>query len=114
MLSSFTNRFFDDGLETDAGWLANDKIPDTLSVILEYLQGSYFPFASLNAAAGLAGEKFYEYDYGFGPTRAQPHKQLNMARLHVRDELLRVQAFDDPAVTEVFSGRGILEYYFPP
>jgi len=32
--------------------------------------------------AGLAGEKFYEYDYGYGTTRARTQKRLNLARLH--------------------------------
>jgi hypothetical protein len=30
----------------------------------------------------------YRGDYGFGPTRARTQKRLNMARLHVQDELL--------------------------
>jgi len=111
MLSSFTDRFFNEDAAEDEDWLANDKVPDTLGVILDYLQGSYFPYAKANVAAGLAGEEYYEYDYGFGPTRAQPNPQFNMARLHVRDELNRVHAFDNPAVKALFAGRGILEYY---
>ena len=111
MLSSFTDRFFNEDAAEDEDWLANDKVPDTLGVILDYLQVSYFPYAKANVAAGIAGEEFYEYDYGFGPTRARQNAQLNMARLHVKDELNKVQAFDHPAVKTLFADRGILEYY---
>ena len=78
---------------------------------MDYLQGSYFQSAPANIAAGLAGEKYYEYDYGFGTTRARTQKRLNLARLHVQNELLRAGAADDPGVQELFAGRGILEHY---
>ena len=38
-------------------------------------------------ATGLAGEKYYEFDYGIGSFRARTQKRLNLARLHVQDEL---------------------------
>ena len=44
-------------------------MPATLATLLDYLQGSYYQSAPANIAAGLAGEKYYEYDYGFGTTR---------------------------------------------
>ncbi len=79
--------------------------------MLDYLQGSYFQSAPANIAAGLAGEKYYEYDYGFGVTRARTQKRLNLARVHVQNELLRAGAADDPRVKDLFAGRGILEHY---
>ncbi len=70
-------------------------MPVSLHGVLEYAQGTYFQFARANIAAGLAGEKFYEYDYGFGATRARTQKRLNLARLHVQDELLQLGATSD-------------------
>ena len=111
MLFDYTQRFFSDGQISDSDWLPDDQVPETLTVILDYLQRSYFQFARANIAAGLAGEKYYEYDYGFGPTRARTQKRLNMARLHVRDELQRAGAVADTGVRELFAGRGILQHY---
>jgi glutathione S-transferase len=113
MLSNYSNRFFNtDAIQAD-DWLAEDQLPDTLPVILDYLQNSYFQFATANISAGLAGEKYYEYDYGFGPTRARTQKRLNVARLHVRDELQCAGAATDKGVQALFAGRGILEHYLP-
>ena len=111
MLFDYTQRFFSDGQISDSDWLPDDRVPETLVVILDYLQRSYFQFARANIAAGLAGEKYYEYDYGFGPTRARTQKRLNMARLHVRDELQRAGVVTDTGVGELFAGRGILQHY---
>ena len=111
MLYQYTERFFGDWPDGLATWPANDQVPDTLSVVLDYLQGSYYQSASANIAAGLADEKYYEYDYGFGITRARTQKRLNLARLHVRDELLRLNADTNSDIQALFDGRGILEYY---
>ena len=111
MLHTYTERFFRDWPDELAPWPADDRVPDTLSTVLDYLQGSYYQSAPANIAAGLAGEKYYEYDYGFGTTRARTQKRLNVARLHVQNELLRVGAADDAVVQALFAGRGILEHY---
>jgi glutathione S-transferase len=111
MLQSYTDRFFGNWQNRLAPWPADDQVPDTLSVVFDYLQGSYYQSAPANIAAGLAGEKYYEYDYGFGTTRARSHRRLNLARLHVQDELLRTGAAEDAGVQALFSGRGILEHY---
>jgi hypothetical protein len=55
----------------------------------DFLLGSYYQSAPANIAADLAGEKHYEFDYGYGTTRARTKKRLNFARLHVQDALLR-------------------------
>lgn len=86
-------------------------MPDTLPVLLDYLQGSYYAFASPNIVAGLAGEKYFEYDYGFGPTRARTQRRLNLARLHVQDELKAVDIAHNDDARAVFQDRGILEFY---
>ena len=71
----------------------------------------YYQSASANIAAGLAGEKYYEFDYGFGTTRARTQKRLNLARLHVQDELQRLGAGDNADIQELFTGCGILAHY---
>ena len=86
-------------------------MPETLTTILDYAQGTYYRFASANISAGLAGEKYYEYDYGFGATKARTQRRLNLARLHVRDELVQVGASANQSITDLFKKRGILEYY---
>jgi glutathione S-transferase len=111
MLFDYTGRFFGDRDTTTASWPPGDQVPATLSGILGYLQGTYFQFATANIAAGLAGEKYYEYDYGFGPTRARTQRRLNAARLHVQDELLRLGADTNADIQKLFAGRGILEHY---
>ena len=111
MLVGYTDRLFGDHNYHESDWLANDAVPDSLSTILDYVQGTYFEFARANISAGLAGEKYYEYNYGFGPTRARTQRRLNVARLHVQDELLELQAASEEAITALFSGRGILEHY---
>ena len=111
MLHEYTGRFFRDWQGKLAPWPANDRVPDSLQIVLDYLQGSYYQSAPANIAAGLAGEKYYEFDYGFGITRARTQKRLNLARLHVQDELLRACAAEDAGVKTLFAGRGILEHY---
>ncbi len=111
LLHEYTARFFGEWPEALAPWPADDAVPETLPVVLNYLQGSYYQSAPANISAGLAGEKYYTFDYGFGTTRARTQKRLNVARLHVRDELLRAGAVDHTGVRALFEGRGILDYY---
>ena len=80
-------------------------------MVFDYLQSSYYQSAAANIAAGLAGDKYYDFDYGYGSTRARTQKRLNQARLHVQDELLRSGAANDTKVTAFFAGRRILEHY---
>lgn len=111
ILTRYTNQFFDDTPEDIGQWQEDDGVPSTLQAVLDYLEGSYFKSAPANIAAGLAGEKYYEFDYGFGTNRARSQKRLNLARLHVQNELLRAGAADDPGVQDLLAGRGILEHY---
>ena len=111
MMFDYTQGFFGDRDTTTESWLPGDQVPETLSGILDYLQGTYFQFASANITAGLAGEKYYEYDYGFGPTRARTQRRLNVARLHVQDELLRLGAEKNGDIQKLLAGRGILGHY---
>ncbi len=111
MLVDYTESLFNDTQEIDSHWLADDAIPETLTIVLDYQQGSYFCFAAANIKAGLAGEKYFQYDYGFGPTQARTQRRLNLARMHVQDELQRLDADNHPEIQALFAGRGILEYY---
>ena len=111
MLFAYTDRLFGDHTYADRHWLEHDRVPESLVAVLDYAQGTYFQFAGANIAAGLAGEKYYEYDYGFGPTHARTQKRLNVARLHVQDELLQLGVPGHDSVSALFAGRGILEHY---
>jgi len=111
MLLKYTERFFENWQSDIPLWPADDKVPDSLPVVLDYLQGSYYQSAPANIAAGLAGEKYYTFDYGFGATRARTQKRLNVARLHVQDELQRLGASENAAIKVLFANRGILEHY---
>lgn len=111
MVFDYTDRLFGDTDFTANAWLDNDRVPDSLQRVLDYARGTYFKFASANIAAGLAGEKYYEYDYGFGPTRARTQKRLNMARLHVQDELLQLDAPWREDFEQLCNGRDILDHY---
>jgi len=107
----FTDRLYGERNYADTRWPDDDSVPESIDVILEYAQGTYFAFARANIAAGLAGEKYYEYDYGFGPTRARTQRRLNKARLHVQDELLRLGAPGHPRIESSLGTRGILAHY---
>jgi glutathione S-transferase len=111
MLLAFTDRLYGQHSFAQTEWLDNDGLPDTLGAVLDYSRVTYFRFARANIAAGLAGEKYYEYDYGFGPTRARTQRRLNKARLHVQDELQRLDASGHPDIEAVLGSRGILEHY---
>ena len=42
---------------------------------------------------------------------ARTQRRLNKARLHVRDELLRIDAQNNAAINELYGSRGILQHY---
>ena len=111
MLTQYTEPFFADDELTAGDWLHDDAFPDTLPSILDYLARTYFVSSAANISAGLAGEKFYEYDIGYGVTRARTARRLNQARLHVKDELNLVNAAQDPSVRTLLEQTGILSYY---
>ena len=111
MLFAYSDRLFGNNHYRERQWLPADQVPESLRTVLDYVQRTYFSFASANIAAGLAGETFYEYDYGYGATRARTQRRLNLARLHVQDELQRLAAADNSDVKALFDGRGILEHY---
>jgi glutathione S-transferase len=112
IMVAYCDRLFADGQAyIHTQWPADDAVPDSLRAIIEYARNTYFQFASANIEAGLAGEKFYEYDYGYGPTRARTQRRLNLARLHVQDELQALGTEPPGNVHRFFGGTGILEYY---
>lgn len=111
MLFAFTERLFGAHAFADRRWPADDAVPASLAGLLDYAERTYFASARANISAGLQGEKFYEYDAGFGVIRARTQKRLNLARLHVQDELVRAGARDSAALGSLFEGRGILEHY---
>ena len=112
MLCAYTDRLFGEHDFSECDWLADDTVPETLTIVLDYIQRTYYRSAAANISAGLAGEKYYQYDYGFGVTQARTQRRLNLARLHVQDELVQVGASANQAISRLFMGREILEYYF--
>ena len=111
MLRKYTDQFFVDKPDNTGQWLADDEVPETLTVILDYIQRSYLQYAIPNIEAGLADEKFFEYNFGFGPIKARTQRRLNVARAHVGDELQRVGAETHKGIGKLFADRGILEHY---
>ena len=111
MLFAYCDRLFGNNDYRECQWLPEDQVPESLHTVLEYAQRTYFAFASANIAAGLAGEKFYDYDYGYGLSRARTQRRLNLARLHVQDELQQLGTADNSEMKALFDGRGILEHY---
>ena len=111
MLTDYTDQFFSDQPIPTEDWLSNDQVPETLSLVLDYIEGSYLVMARANIAGSKAGEKFYEFDFGHGPTRARTQGRLNKARLHVQDELKQLDAENQAAIVELYGSRGILQHY---
>lgn len=111
MLEEYTARVFERTADQCPPWSADDHVPQSLQVVIRYFARSYFRYARPNIAAALAGEQYFEYDYGFGATRARSQRRLNLARLHVQDELLRLGAADHPGIHAQFAGTDVLAYY---
>lgn len=111
MLTRYTEQFYSDEPIAAGDWLENDEVPETLSLLLDYIQRSYLVMAAANIAGSKAGEKFYEADFGYGPTRAYTQGRLNKARLHVRNELQRIDAHKHADIAELYGSRGILQHY---
>ena len=95
-------------------WLPDDQLDTTLSPLLDYFQHSYFTAATANITGSSAGERFYEVDFGLGPVTARTQKRLNVARLHVRDELQKVASMENKDVQATYGSRNILDYYLNP
>jgi len=52
MLFDYTHQFFIEGQISDRDWLPDDQVPETLTVVLDYLQRSYFQFARFRPHPG--------------------------------------------------------------
>jgi hypothetical protein len=113
-LSLYTERLFSDSPALCGDWLPDDQLDTTLSPLLDYFQHSYFTAATANIAGSSAGERFYEVDFGLGPVTARTQKRLNVARLHVRDELQKVASMENKDVQATYGSRNILDYYLNP
>lgn len=113
VLSDYKNRLFADSAPELQPWLADDQLPESLMPILDYLQTSYFDYAIANLKAVAADEKYVSFNYGgFGETQARSQRRLNLARLHVADELTRCDAKQNTAIQNTYSDTNILDYYF--
>ena len=88
---------------TNEKLVEDNALPNTLSDVLDYFARTYFVSSAANIAAGLAGEKFYEYDIGHGVTRARTARRLNQARLHVKGELKAMRQDSASSQTGILS-----------
>jgi len=111
VVMEYTARLFGDEDYTDSSWLPADAVPDSLDAIFHYLDGTFFAFARANISASDTGEKYYEYDFGYGATRARTQRRLNKARLHVQDELQQLDHDSYYKLEKVFADSRILEFY---
>jgi glutathione S-transferase len=110
MLESYTERVFN--ADTDScEWMSGDELPATLAAILAYADSTYAKYVAANIAAAAKGEKYFEYDFGYGTTRARTQKRLNKARLHVRDELEKLDAANPGLTRDALGQLKLLDYY---
>lgn len=89
MLEAYVERVWE-GAEAGKTYLPDDQIPQTLRAIFEHARANYQAFARASIQAAMRGEKTFDLDLGHGPFTARSMKRLNKARLHVRDELQRL------------------------
>lgn len=113
MLCAYTERVFNADTN-QCLWYEDDQLPPTLSKVLDYADHSYYVFAPASIRAGLRGEKYYEFDYGYGPIKARSQKRLEKARLHVQDELTQFGDSDRDKITAQFKQYQFLDYYLTP
>lgn len=105
MLNAYVDRVWN-GDESEMFWLEDDKIPETLAPIFEHIINNYQVFAKASIECAARGEKEFKLDLGYGEFTARAMKRLEKARLHVQDELNRVDA-DNTALAET----GLLAFY---
>lgn len=112
VLTSYTNRLFAEPATELQPWLEDDQLSESLMPILDYLQTSYFDYATANLKAISADEKYVSFNYGgFGETLARSQRRLNLARLHVADELAGCDATQNIAIQNIYWSTRILDYY---
>jgi glutathione S-transferase len=110
MLEAYTERVFN--ADTNTGnWMAEDALPASLNAILAYADKTYAQYVTANIAAATAAEKYFDYDFGYGHTQARTQKRLNKARLHVQDELNKIEASKPGALGTALGQLTLLDYY---
>jgi glutathione S-transferase len=110
MLEAYTRRVFTADT-SECSWPVDDQLPESLQHILNYADNTYARYVTANIAAASEGEKYFEYDFGYGVTRARTQKRLNKARLHVQDELNKIEACTAGAVRSALGDLTLLDYY---
>ena len=110
MLMQYTEPFFSDEGLTAGSWSEDNALPNTLSDVLDYFARTYFVSSAANIAAGLAGEKFYEYDIGHGVTRAYCETAQSGSSSRQR-RIESLPCDKDSALHAMLGQTGILSYY---
>jgi glutathione S-transferase len=109
-LTAYTERVFS-AATSNCQWLPADALPVSLQPLLDYAEATYYPYTSASISAGMQGEKYFEYDFGYGATRARTQRRLEKARLHVGDELLQGRNADAGLLRQVLQRDTITDFY---
>lgn len=106
MLEEYVARVWDLD-QASMSWSDDDHIPDTLLAIMEHMVKNYQVFALSSIQAAAHGKKEFTLNLGHGEFTARSMKRLDKARLHVQDELDRVNAWE----IEKLLNTGALDLY---
>lgn len=109
MLEAYVDRVWNCNHE-ELSWPEDENIPESLLAIIEHMVNNYHVFALKNVQAAANGEKEFTLDLGYGEFTVQSMKRLDKTRLHIQDELIRVNAWELSNLVET----GALELYKYP
>ena len=93
MLEDYVNRVWNLD-QAGMTWTDDENIPDTLLAIMDHMVKNYQVFALTSIQAAAHGKKEFTLNLGHGEFTARSMKRLDKARLHVQDELKRVNAWE--------------------
>ena len=91
-------------------WKAWQELETGLKPLLAHAVTHYHAFAAASIKGAAQGEKYFTCDLPSGQITARTMKRLDKARLHVQNELKRVNAFEN----EQLKASGVLDYYAMP
>ena len=77
------------------------------------MQVRYLPYLLANREALATDADYVEQDYGFGVVATPPRVYQELARLDLRDELLKLST-DETIAVEAVVPRGVLDSYLVP
>ena len=102
-----------DTVSSGAGWLADDQLPETWQAFFAAMEKHFLRYLVANRRALEEGEDMVSVDFGFGPVSTPPRVYQEMARLDVRDEMLRLPDGELDKVRAAIPS-GVLDVYLQP